>query len=244
MAAVRIAAPGAGPQKHCSSPPCAVVLQALPVPRWPREYPAVSLCCIHPACTWHNKEKQWPNWKSNVGTPLGTGLGFPSCSGREWQLDSERRAAADLRSKVYRTIEKLHNSKRTRKPDSAASRTRGEKQLENFLAVFQWNPFAGIAHGNFRHLAAPAQDQPQLPAARHGFRGIQHQIQHRLLEQRAIHVYFRHIDREQLRKMDTGFLKLRSRDFQDFLQKFRELRRFQADIHRPGEIEEALHDRV
>ncbi len=83
-----------------------------------------------------------------------------------------------------------------------------------------------------------------MPAAGHGFRGIQHQIQHRLLEQRAIHVHLRHIDRQQLRQLDAGFQKLRPRDLQNFLQKLRELRRFQADIHRPREIEEALHHRV
>jgi hypothetical protein len=44
-------------------------------------------------------------------TRCGTGLGIGSCSGREWQFDSERRAPADLRSKVYRTVQKLHNSK-------------------------------------------------------------------------------------------------------------------------------------
>src|SRR5437773_1786263 len=84
----------------------------------------------------HNRNKQPPNRGSWAATLLGTGLGFPSCSGREWQFDSERRAPADLRSKVYRTIEKLHNSKRARKSDSAASRTRGEEQLKNLLAVF------------------------------------------------------------------------------------------------------------
>jgi len=76
------------------------------------------------------------------------------------QLDSERSCAPTFRIKSI-NIEKLHNS------NVLASRfrclpTRGEKTRKNFLAVFQWNPFAGIAHGNFRHLAAPAQDQPQL----------------------------------------------------------------------------------
>src|SRR5437879_13698284 len=98
----------------------------------------------------HNREKQPPNRGSCAATLLGTGLVFPSCSGREWQFDSERRAPADLRSKVYRTVQKLHNSKRTRKSDSAASWTRGEKQLENFLAVFQWNALACLAPGDFR----------------------------------------------------------------------------------------------
>src|SRR5216683_5579452 len=127
---------------------------------------AVSACCIHSKRLWHNKEVQSPSKQSNAAAPLRTGLGFPSCSGREWQFDSERRAPADLRSKVYRTVQKLHNSKRARKPDSAASRTRGEKQLENLLPVFQGNAFAGIAHRDFRHFPPAAQDQPQLPAAR------------------------------------------------------------------------------
>src|SRR6266852_2754691 len=109
-------------------------------------------------------------------TTSRTGLGFPSCSSREWQFNSECRASPNLRSKVYRTVEKLHNSKRARQSDSASPRTRAEKQLENFLAVFQWDAFAGIAHRNFCHFAAAAQDQPQLPASRHGFGGVQHQI--------------------------------------------------------------------
>src|SRR5437773_12103914 len=102
----------------------------------------------------HNRNKQPPNRGSWAATLLGTGLGFPSCSGREWQFDSERCAPADLRSKVYRTIEKLHNPKRARESDSATPRTRGEKQLEYFLPVFQWNALSGIAHGNFRHFLA------------------------------------------------------------------------------------------
>src|SRR5437762_12165951 len=104
----------------------------------------------------HNREKPPPNRGSRAATLLGTGLGFPSCSGREWQFDAERRAPADLRSKVYRTVMKLHNSEGACQSYSAASGTRGEKSLENFLAVFQWNAFAGIVHRHFRHLAAAA----------------------------------------------------------------------------------------
>src|SRR3989454_1583989 len=167
-AAARTGAPGVGPQIHHLLPGGAAALQALPVPPWPRECSAVSACCIHPTRLWHNREVQSPSERSSAGAPLRTGLGFSSCSGREWQFDSERRAPADLRSKVYRTVQKLHNSKRTRKSDSAASRTRGEKQLENFLAVFQWNAFAGVAPGGFRRLSAAARNQSHLPAAGHG----------------------------------------------------------------------------
>src|SRR5229473_5201960 len=117
---------------------------------------AVSACCIHSTRLWHSKEVQSPSKQSRLAAPLRTGLGFPSCSGRKWQFDSERRAPADLRSKVYRTVQKLHNSKRARKPDAAAPRTCGEEQLENPLSVFQGNSFARIAYSNFRHLAAPA----------------------------------------------------------------------------------------
>src|SRR6266852_4664059 len=134
----------------------------------------VSACCIHSTRLWRSKQGQSPSEQSNAAAPLRTGLFFPSCSGREWQFDSERRAPADLRSKVYRTVQKLHNSKRARKPDSAASRTRGEKQLENFLAIFQRNSFAGVTHSNFRRFATAAQNQSQLPPAGHGFRGVQH----------------------------------------------------------------------
>src|SRR5260370_3487220 len=164
----------------CSSD-LAPAQQALPVPPWPTECSDVSACCIHSKRLSHNKGVQSPSKHSNAAAPLRTGLFFPSCSGREWQFDSERRAPADLRSKVYRTVQKLHNSKRARQPDSAASRTRGEKQLENFLAVFQCDAFAGVAPCNFRPFAAAAQNQSQLPPAGHGFRGIQHEIQHRLL---------------------------------------------------------------
>src|SRR6266513_2167779 len=162
------------------------------------EWLDVSSCCIHPSRLQRNREEQRLNEESCAATPLGTGLGFPSCSGREWQFDSERCAPADLRSKVYRTIEKLHNPKRARESDSATPRTRGEKQLKYFLSVFQWNSLAGVAHADFRHFTAPAQHQPQLSAVGHGFRGVQHQIQHRLLEQSAIHVNLWHIDRQQL----------------------------------------------
>ena len=45
----------------------------------------------------------------------------------KWQLDTERRAAADFRSKVYRTIVKLHNSESAGQSDTAAARPRGKK---------------------------------------------------------------------------------------------------------------------
>src|SRR5215472_15548668 len=87
--------------------------------------------------------------------------------GREWQLDPERCAPANLRSKVYRTVVKLHNSKRAGQSDSATPRSGGEKELENFLLVFRRDAFAGVANCDFRHFAAPAQHQPQLSAVRH-----------------------------------------------------------------------------
>lgn len=46
---------------------------------------------------------------------------------RKWQLDPERRATADFRSKVYRTVVKLHNSESAGQPDAIAAGTRGEK---------------------------------------------------------------------------------------------------------------------
>ena len=89
--------------------------------------------------------------------------------GREGQFDPERRAPANLRSKVYRTVMQLDNSKRAGQSDSAAARPRGEKQLENFLLVFLRDAIAGVAHSDFRHFAAPAQHQTQLSAVGHGF---------------------------------------------------------------------------
>jgi hypothetical protein len=43
-------------------------------------------------------------------------------SGRERQLDPERGSAADLRSKVYRTVVKLNNSEGARESDPASAR--------------------------------------------------------------------------------------------------------------------------
>src|SRR5207249_9950477 len=169
-------------------------------------FPDVSLRCIPPIGTSRNKKGRIA--KSRVQIPPRIGLGFPSCSGREWQFDSERCAPADLRSKVYRTIEKLHNPKRARESDSATPRTRGEKQLKYFLPVFQWDTFAGIAHANFRHFTAAAEDERQLSAVGDGFRGVQQQIQHRLLEQSGIHVNPWQIDRQQVIELVVGFLQL------------------------------------
>src|SRR5215467_6151456 len=92
--------------------------------------------------------------------------------GREWQLDPERRAPANLRCKVYRTVVKLHNSKRAGQSDSTTPRSRREKELENFLLVFGRDAVTGIAHGDFRHFPAPAQHQPQLSAAGHRFGSV------------------------------------------------------------------------
>src|SRR5207245_11466430 len=121
----------------------------------PTVLPDASVSCIPPIGTSRNKKGRIA--KSRVQIPPRIGLGFPSCSGREWQFDSERCAPADLRSKVYRTIEKLHNPKRARESDSATPRTRGEKQLKYFLSVFQWNSLAHVAHADFRLFYATAQ---------------------------------------------------------------------------------------
>ena len=48
-------------------------------------------------------------------------------SGRERQLDPERGAAADLRSKVYRTVVELNNSEGARESDSASAGPRRKK---------------------------------------------------------------------------------------------------------------------
>jgi hypothetical protein len=80
----------------------------------------------------------------------GAGLVFPSCSGRERQLDAKRRASANLRSKVYRTVVKLHNSESAGESDAAAAGPRREKQLKNLLPVFRGNSLSGITHSNLR----------------------------------------------------------------------------------------------
>ncbi len=89
-----------------------------------------------------------------------TRLVSPSCSGRERQLDAKRRPSANLRSEVYRAVVKLHNSESAGEPDAAAAGPGGEKQLKNLLPIFRRDSFSGIAHGDFRHLAAPAQHEP------------------------------------------------------------------------------------
>src|SRR5882762_1338718 len=202
------------------------------------------LLMLHPPSTYAAQHRRMIELGKQRGDTVRHQTGFSLMLGREWQFDSKRGASANLRSKVYRTVEKLYNSKRTREPDSAASWTRGEKQLKNFLPVFRRNAFAGVAHRNFRHFAAPAQHQPQLSSTGHGFGRIQHQIQHRLFEQRPIHVHLRNINRQQLRQLNIRFLKLRQCELQYFPQKLRELSRLQADVHRPREIEKTLHDRV
>src|SRR6266850_5871535 len=184
------------------------------------------------------------NLKSYVAMKSWTGIDSPSCLGREGQLDSERRAPTNLRSKVYRTIVKLDNSECACEADPAAAGPRREKQLENFLPVLQWNSFPGVAHGNFRHFAAAAQHQPHLSAAGHGLRRVQHQIQHGLLEQRAVHINFRYVNRQQLRQLNIGLLQLRLRNLQHFFQQDGKLRCFQTDVHRPRKIEETFDNRV
>jgi len=165
-------------------------------------------------------------------------------SGSEGQFDSKRRTPAHLRSEIDRTIQKLHNSKRAGQPDAAASRPRGEKKLEDFLPVFQWNAFPGVRHGDFRHFPAPAQDQPQLPPVGHGLRRVQHQIQHRLLQQRPIHKHFGDIDWEKLGELDIGSLEGRLGDFEDFLEEAGEVSGFEANVHGTGEIEKTFDDGV
>src|SRR5262249_15391796 len=105
------------------------------------------------------------------------GLGAIGLCGNR-QLDAEGRTAANLRSKVYRTVVKLHNSKSANQADSAPARSRSEKELEDFLAMLGSNALASVADRDFRHLAAPRQDDAKLAAAGHGFYGVEDEIQH------------------------------------------------------------------
>src|SRR5215472_18901506 len=130
-------------------------------------------------------------------TPAASGLpggasgyktrGCSACSRGERQLDTESCSATNLRSKVYRTVVKLHNSESARKPDATSARPRCKEKLKHFLPVLGWNSFSRVAHGNLRHFAAPAQCELQLPAVRHCFHGVQHQVEHRLSQQIAVH---------------------------------------------------------
>src|SRR5262249_22175190 len=98
------------PPPECLSPPSLVAaLRALPVSLWSKILRASFACCTRSTEPRHNSPAQRRTGQSQAGSS-GTTLDFPSCLGREWQLDSERRTPADLRSKVYRTIMKLDNS--------------------------------------------------------------------------------------------------------------------------------------
>src|SRR6266566_78090 len=160
--------------------------------------------------------------------------------GREWQFDPERGAPANLRSEVYRTVVQLHNSERAGQSDSAASRSGGEKQLENFFLVFRRDAIAGVANGDFRRFTAAAQHQAQLSAVGHGFRGVEHQVEHGLFQQGAIDIDFRDIDRQKLRNLDVGLFQLRLGNFENLFQELGKLRSFQANVHRARKIEEAF----
>src|SRR6266700_781598 len=140
----------------------------------PRGWPAFSGRCSRPEKKRVKKRSGTQavvrlDGEASAWIEQGSELGFPLLSGREWQFDSKRGSPANLRSKVYRTVVKLHNSKRAGQSDSATPRPGGEKQLKNFLLIFRRDAFAGVAHGDFRHFTAPAQHQPQLSAVGHGF---------------------------------------------------------------------------
>src|ERR1700688_4657236 len=97
-----------------------------------------------------------------------------SLSSCERQLDAKRRSFADLRRKVYRTVEKLHNAEGAGEPDAAAAGTRGEKKLEDFLSMLGRNAFSGVAYADLRHFTAASENKAQLSATGHGFAGIEH----------------------------------------------------------------------
>src|SRR5271154_2233099 len=120
--------------------------------------------------------KQPPSSKTNA-QPAGTKIircfwpllpqlhrtRFSILSCRDRQFDSKRRAAANLRGKIDRTVVKLYDPERAGQADAASSGPRGKEQLKNFLAILQRNAHSGVADGNFRHVAMPAERQLQLP---------------------------------------------------------------------------------
>src|SRR5580692_8136448 len=96
-----------------------------------------------------------------------------SVSGRERQFDSKRGSFTYLGREIDRAVEKLDDAERASKADAAAAGPRREKKLENFLAILGRNAFSGVADAYFRHLAAAAQHEAQLPAAGHRFSGVE-----------------------------------------------------------------------
>src|SRR4030095_11714607 len=80
------------------------------------------------------------------------------------QFDPERGSAPCLRLKVDRAIVKLNDAKGRRQSDPAATRACGEKQLENFLPVFERDTLAGVGDADFRHFAATSKFDAQFAA--------------------------------------------------------------------------------
>src|SRR5256885_921028 len=100
---------------------------------------------------------------------------------------------------------KLYNSERAGQSDAAASWPRSEKKLKDFLPVLQRNAFSRITHADFRHFTAPAEDHVKLSTIGHGLQRIENQIQQSLLQQSAIDIHLRHIDRQKLRDLHFCF---------------------------------------
>src|SRR2546422_720874 len=73
------------------------------------------------------------------------------------QPEAERRAAAYLRFKVYRTVVELHNEKGAGEPNSATPGPRGEEKLEDAGPVLGSNAVARIGYTHLRHLATAGQ---------------------------------------------------------------------------------------
>src|SRR5579863_9255429 len=145
---------------------------------------------------------------------------------------------------INRAVVQLNDAKSGSQSDAAAARTGGKEKLKNLLLVFDGDSFAGIGNANFGHFAAPRQFHVQFAAGGHGFRGVEHQIQHRLLQKVAVGPDFRDAVGQQLFDFDSGLVQLWLRDAHDVAQKFGEIGGFEFQFDGAGEIQEALYHRV
>src|ERR1700690_1448463 len=98
------------------------------------------------------------------------------------QFDSESRAPADLRFEFYRTIVELYKSKSIGQSYSSTARPRGEKELENFIAILGTDSFSGVRNDDLRVVAILRELPGELPARSHRVAAVQQQIKNSLMD--------------------------------------------------------------
>ena len=106
---------------------------------------------------------------------------------RQRQFDTEGSSAPDLRIEFYPTTVQLYKPKRIGQSDPGTPGPGGKEELKYLLLILRRNSFSGISDSDNREFATSSKTEGDSSPGAREIAGVQQQVQHRLMNQLAVH---------------------------------------------------------